>query len=44
MKRKNFPGRKLTRKLKAEGKNPADFTEQIALAKSTKTKKRRGKV
>lgn len=43
MKPKNFPGRKLIRKLKAEGKDPEKHTEEILEAIKKRSKKYRGK-
>ena len=41
MKPKNFPGRKLVRRLNAKGLNLDDYKEAIQSARNTKSKKHR---
>jgi hypothetical protein len=41
MKPKNFPGRKLARKLRAEGEDLDKHERELADARNTKTKKKR---
>lgn len=43
MKPKNFPARKLLRKLKAEGKNPDEYKTELEEERKRRTKKRREK-